>query len=176
MSLPIRVLLADDSEIVRDTIRSRLGCESGVAIVGEVASYRELVRVLSQCAPQVVLLDMHMPDEGKYAPEFIKALLSHFCVLAMSAWDDAGTKAIAKRYGALKLLEKSELGKCLTAAIQDCAHKSKSPTLHDEATLYLRPDLNSLLRLTCCGGRRREGRAAPQELRHSNQGNSRHPR
>jgi DNA-binding NarL/FixJ family response regulator len=91
-----------------------------VNLVGEVASHRELVRVLSQCAAQVVLLDMHMPDEGKYAPEFIKALLSHFCVLAMSAWDDRETKALAERYGTLKLLEKGELGTCLTAAIHDC--------------------------------------------------------
>jgi DNA-binding NarL/FixJ family response regulator len=129
MSLPIRILVADDSDIVRSAIRSCLGRESSVAIVGEVASYRELVRVLSQCAAQVVLLDMHMPDEGRYAPEFIKALLSHFNVLAMSAWSDAETKALAERYGAIKLLEKCELGTCLTAALHDCVG-SFHPQLH----------------------------------------------
>jgi DNA-binding NarL/FixJ family response regulator len=69
--------------------------------------------------PNVVVIDLHMPDERGFSPDFIKSqfLLSTNHLLAISVWNDEQSKALASRYGAKAFLDKSNLGSELIPAI-----------------------------------------------------------
>lgn len=57
----IRILLADDHPIVRDGVRRLLETEPDFRVVGQAADGREAVRLVSKCAPDILLLDLAMP-------------------------------------------------------------------------------------------------------------------
>lgn len=59
---PIRVLLVDDHEIVRLGLRTLLGRRQGLEVVGEAATAAEAVAEADRLAPDVVLLDVRLPD------------------------------------------------------------------------------------------------------------------
>jgi DNA-binding NarL/FixJ family response regulator len=61
---PIRVLVADDHMIVRTGIRHVLESEPGFEVVGEAASGSEAVALAGELHPDVVVLDISMPDES----------------------------------------------------------------------------------------------------------------
>lgn len=58
----VRVLLADDHAVVRDGLRALLGAQSAIEVVGDVATGREAVRQAQQLQPDVVVMDIAMPD------------------------------------------------------------------------------------------------------------------
>lgn len=62
MTKPIRVLVADDHMIVRTGIRHVLESEPGFEVVGEAASGTEALSLAAQLRPDVVVLDISMPD------------------------------------------------------------------------------------------------------------------
>jgi DNA-binding NarL/FixJ family response regulator len=64
MSAPIRVLVADDHTIVRTGIRHVLESEPGFEIVGEAGSGGEALALATELRPDVVLLDISMPDQS----------------------------------------------------------------------------------------------------------------
>ena len=64
----IRVLLADDQHLVRAGFRALLEAETGIEVVGEAATGRETVELAQQTHPDVVLMDIRMPDgDGLWA-------------------------------------------------------------------------------------------------------------
>ncbi|MGI9332273.1 MAG: response regulator [Gammaproteobacteria bacterium] len=60
--MSIKVILADDHRIMRDGLRSVLESESGFEIVGEAQNGREAVKLTRQLEPDVVVMDVGMPD------------------------------------------------------------------------------------------------------------------
>ncbi|MEU1148286.1 response regulator transcription factor [Streptomyces sp. NPDC005901] len=68
----IRVVLADDERMVRTALRAILSAEPGIAVVGEAATGAEAVSVVRELRPDVVLMDVRMPDvDGIRATERI---------------------------------------------------------------------------------------------------------
>jgi DNA-binding NarL/FixJ family response regulator len=63
--MTVRVVLVDDHSMFRAGVRSELG--DTVDVVGEAATVGEAVAVIRQTKPDVVLLDVHMPDGGGLA-------------------------------------------------------------------------------------------------------------
>ena len=64
----IRVLLADDQHLVRAGFRALLEAEDGLEVVGEAATGREAVELIRRTTPDVVLMDIRMPDgDGLWA-------------------------------------------------------------------------------------------------------------
>jgi len=62
--MPIRVLIADDHPIVREGLRCLIVQQPDLLWVGEAADGRELITAVQQLAPDVVLLDLRMPNGG----------------------------------------------------------------------------------------------------------------
>ena len=62
MSDRLRVVLVDDHRLFRSGVRAELG--SGVDVVGEAGSVAEAIALITSTQPDVVLLDVHMPDGG----------------------------------------------------------------------------------------------------------------
>jgi DNA-binding NarL/FixJ family response regulator len=60
----IRIVVADDHAVVREGVRRVLDDEPGFSVVGEASSGREVLRVIEETAPDVVLLDLGLPGIG----------------------------------------------------------------------------------------------------------------
>ena len=84
----IRILLAEDHIVVRESIRRFLDGESDLEVVGEAGNGEEAVRLAAQLKPDIVLMDVAMPDvNGIEATKRIKKLCPATAVLALSAYD-----------------------------------------------------------------------------------------
>lgn len=85
MTKIIRVIVADDHTIVRSGVRLMLEAEADIEVVGEASSGREVVRQVSSLGPDVVLMDIGMPDmDGLEATRAIKGEHPDTQVLALT--------------------------------------------------------------------------------------------
>ncbi len=59
---PRRVLIADDSDRVRDSLRRMIACFSHLTVVGEAQNGTQALEMIRQLQPEVVVLDLEMPE------------------------------------------------------------------------------------------------------------------
>ena len=86
---PVKLLLVDDHEIVRAGLRMLFSAEPDVRIVGEATSGREAIEQVRRLAPDVVLMDVAMPDmNGIEATRRIKETFPQVAVLALTMHED----------------------------------------------------------------------------------------
>jgi len=109
----IRLLVVDDHLMVREGLRSMLGDE-GIEIVGEASSGGEAVRVAAALSPDVVLLDLELPDmDGLTVLRQLKENAPTLPVLVVTMHDDPALVRRAVRAGAagyvLKGIGRAEL-------------------------------------------------------------------
>lgn len=115
-----RVLIADDSDIMRTVIRTTLKDEISLDVIGEAVNFAETVQMVSALRPDIVLLDLHMPDEMGVVPAMIKLALRDAHTIAISIGNDDDSKELARSYGASILLDKMNLyTEMLSAISQD---------------------------------------------------------
>ncbi len=62
MSSTVRVVIADDHPVVRAGLRGMLEPESDIEVVGEATNRREAVNLVGRLEPEVVLMDLQMPE------------------------------------------------------------------------------------------------------------------
>jgi CheY-like chemotaxis protein len=88
--MPIRLVLADDSDVMRPAIVRLLKDEPRIELVGEATSFAETLQLAAGLKPDVLLLDLHMRDEREYPPELVKSqiLLHTKCIVAISLYND----------------------------------------------------------------------------------------
>jgi DNA-binding NarL/FixJ family response regulator len=116
--MSIKVLVADDSEIVRRGIRDLLRSQPEIELVGEAADYRQTIRMMNELNPQVIVLDLHMPDGTEATLLDVKSHLKHDSrLLAISIFNDEHTKTLVESLGTVPLLDKMELGHKLIPTI-----------------------------------------------------------
>jgi DNA-binding NarL/FixJ family response regulator len=129
--MPITVLLTDDKEVVRHSIRLLIGSHPEICIVGEAANFRQTIERAAELKPQIVVMDLHMADNSAVNPQEIKVLLNNLGsrLIAISFWDDDDTQALAERFGALTLLDKLTLATELIPAIKAAAIKQRAPSV-----------------------------------------------
>ncbi len=85
---PIRVLCADDHPLVRKGIASILANETDVALVGEAGSGQEAVDLYKKLKPDVVLMDLRMPQmTGMEATRLIRSEFPDAKIIALTSYD-----------------------------------------------------------------------------------------
>lgn len=121
-SARIRLLIIDDSQVVRIGLRTLLGMEPSFEIVGEAANVAEGVAAAAQLKPDVVLLDIRLPDgSGVDACRQILQQPHEARVLFLTSVLDDGIIDEAIRAGAHGYLLKEVDGRGLVKAIRDVA-------------------------------------------------------
>ncbi|MGY1748155.1 response regulator [Modestobacter sp. SYSU DS0511] len=120
MSAPIRVFLVDDHAMVRAGVRTELGDD--VEVVGEAADVATAISGIRAAAPDVVLLDVHLPGgNGQAVLEALRAELPRTRWLALSVSDAAEDVIAVIRAGARGYVTKTISGAELRDAVRRVA-------------------------------------------------------
>jgi DNA-binding NarL/FixJ family response regulator len=119
MSRPIRVLVADDHTIVRTGIRHVLESEAEFQVVGEAGNGADAVSLAEELGPDVVLLDISMPDQsGLEVAARIREAASPARILILSMHNNAEYVVESVRAGAQGYLLKDTAATELREAIR----------------------------------------------------------
>jgi len=119
MSDNVKIMIVDDHTIVRAGLRKLLDTEDGLEVVGEAENGREAMTVAEQTCPDLVILDLSMPEIGGL--ETIPALRKiipdvKIVILSMYGKDSFAREAL--RAGAHAYILKGDPGEALVAAIR----------------------------------------------------------
>ncbi len=114
----LRVVLADDHPVVRDGLRTLLASMPGVELVGEAATGRAAVREVVLRKPDVVVMDLRMPElDGIEATREVLRAVPSVAVLVLTMYDDDDSVFAAMRAGARGYLLKGAAQEEIAAAI-----------------------------------------------------------
>ena len=134
--MPTRILIADDHGVLRAGLVALLSAEAGMEVVGEAGDENTAVSLAVERRPDVVLMDISMPDGGGIeATRRIKQLAPEVRVLILTVHEDKGLMQEAIRSGAMGYILKRAVKSDLINAIHT--------VLRDE--LYLHPAMARLL-------------------------------
>jgi DNA-binding NarL/FixJ family response regulator len=115
----LQILVADDHEVARRGIRAVLESHSGWEVCGEARDGREAVELATSLHPDVVLLDVGMPNlNGLEAARQILATLPDCAILILTMHDSDSVIREVLRAGARGFLLKSDAGKELVTAVE----------------------------------------------------------
>ncbi|HUT15629.1 MAG TPA: response regulator transcription factor [Anaerolineae bacterium] len=135
-SPPIRVMLVDDHTMVRRGLATILKVFDDLELAGEAANGEDAIRLCTQVLPDVVLMDMVMPDmDGVTATRAIRQQFPEVQVIALTSFKDRGLVQEALQAGAIGYLLKDVSADALAQAIR-AAHAGRA-TLSPEAAQAL---------------------------------------
>jgi DNA-binding NarL/FixJ family response regulator len=135
--LPIRIVLADDHEIFRDGFRVMLKKQPTIELIGEAGDGDELIELVKQKQPDVVVTDIKMPrTDGIQATKHLSANYPEIGIIALSMFDEENLiidmlEAGAKGY-LLKNAHKNEIVNAVETVFKKqtyyCNHTSRKLT------------------------------------------------
>ena len=118
----IHLLIADDSRAARTGLRALLKAVADVQLVGEASGGDETMRLAERLQPDVILMDLHMPDvNGIEATRQIVRTSPHIAVLVLTMYDDNDSVFAAMQAGARGYLLKGASRSEMLRAIRDVA-------------------------------------------------------
>ncbi len=136
---PIRILLADDHEIFRDGFQVMLKKQENIKLIGDAANGRELVDMVMQLQPDVVITDIKMPElDGVAATRIITGKYPGIQVIGLTMFDDDNLIIDMLEAGAKGYLLKSAHKKEIIDAIQ---------TVYNKEVYYCKNTSANLMRL-----------------------------
>jgi DNA-binding NarL/FixJ family response regulator len=116
---PVRVLLADDQRLVRESLGMLLGLLGGIELVATASDGEEAVALAAEHRPQVVLMDLRMPRlDGIEATRRLRECLPDVRVIALTTFADDESVLGALRAGARGYLTKDASGEDIRSAIE----------------------------------------------------------
>jgi len=130
----IKILLADDHKITRDGLRALLEQQANMNVVGEAENGREAVRLAMDLAPDVVVMDISMPElNGIEATRQIRGVLPDTKVIALSMYADRRYVVGMLKAGVSGYLLKNCAFDELVSAIEAVTHNESflSPLIAD---------------------------------------------
>src|SRR5918997_4083424 len=114
-----RLVLADDHDLVREGIRAVLEGEPDLEVVGEASNGREAVEVCKQLRPDLVLMDVRMPEmDGLAATRAVKAELPETSVVMVTMHESPDYLLEAIAAGAAGYILKDAAGERLVEAVR----------------------------------------------------------
>jgi DNA-binding NarL/FixJ family response regulator len=117
--MPIRILIADDHEVVRDGVRALLEKQTDMAVVGEAADGREAAELAEDLHPDVIVMDVGMPNlNGIDATRRILAAHPQIGVVMLSMHQDESYVLRSLKAGAKGYLLKESLRSDILEAIR----------------------------------------------------------
>jgi two-component system response regulator NreC len=141
--MAIRILIADDHGVLRAGLRALLNTEPSLEVVGEAADGNEALRLTSELQPDIVLMDISMPDCGGIeATRRLMELRPDVGVLILTVHEDKGLLREAIRAGAAGYILKRAVESELINAIQ--AVSRGDLYVHPAMTRALLPDVTSV--------------------------------
>lgn len=122
----IRVLIVDDIAETRENVRKLLQFEPDVEVVGAARSGKEGIQLAQELDPDVVLMDINMPDiDGITATENIRRKSPHIQVVILSVQNDQNYMRRAMLAGARDFLTKPPMGDELISAIRRASEMAR---------------------------------------------------
>lgn len=121
MNEPIRLVVADDHSLFRTGVVQSLHLDSGISVVGEASSGKEAIELARQLSPDLVLLDISMPDGGiERIGDFLQLPRPpRVVMLTVSQQDDDIVRSLEA--GAVGYIAKGITGSELIAAVRRIA-------------------------------------------------------
>jgi len=120
--MPIRLLIADDHAVVRQGLRTFLSFDADLELVGEARDGREAVEMAGRLKPDVLLMDLMMPEmDGIAATTTIRRDYPEVEVIALTSVLDDASVADAVRAGAIGYLLKNASPQDLLRGIRAAA-------------------------------------------------------
>jgi two-component system response regulator DevR len=117
--MPLRVVLVDDHEVVRNGIKSLLAETPGVSVVGEAGTVKDAIARVEWARPDVVIMDIRLPDgSGIEATREIRARLPNTQVLMLTTYADDEALFASIMAGAAGYVLKQIKGADLVRAVQ----------------------------------------------------------
>lgn len=135
------VLLVDDHPVVREGLRGMIDAEPDLAVVGEAGSGAEAVTMAESLCPDVILMDLRMPDvDGVTATERILAVLPRTRIVVVTTYESDADILRAVEAGAAGYLLKDATRAELAEAVRDAARGRTvlAPTVADRLVHFVR--------------------------------------
>jgi NarL family two-component system response regulator LiaR len=135
-SKPIRVMLVDDHAMVRRGLAAFLKVFDDLQLAGEAESGEAAIQLCTEAVPDVILMDMVMPDmDGAAATHAIRQLFPQVQVIALTSYKEGDLVKNALKAGAIGYLLKDVSADALAGAIR-AAHSGRA-TLSPQAAQAL---------------------------------------
>ena len=133
---PIRVMIVDDHDMVRRGLASFLKIKADLELIGEARNGREAVRLCEQIQPDVILMDLVMPEmDGTATTRVIRERWPQVQIIALTSFQEKELVREVLQAGAISYLLKNVSVDDLAEAIR--AAYAGRPTLAPEATQAL---------------------------------------
>lgn len=88
-SSTLRVLVVDDHELTRLTLKLAFACQENIQVVGLASNGQEAIEMVERCHPDVIVLDLQMPImDGWSASGHIKAIAPNTQIIAYSSFEE----------------------------------------------------------------------------------------
>lgn len=132
MNDKIKIVIADDQELIRDSLKIILSANVDMEVMGTVANGREVIRFVRERKPDVILMDVRMPEmDGVSCTQIIKENYPQIKIIILTTFDDDEYVYNALKYGASGYLLKGVSMAELSSAIR---------TVHDGKAM-INPDI-----------------------------------
>lgn len=97
----IKLLIADDQQLIRDSLKIVLGTNDTIEVVGAVSNGVEVIRAVRENKPDVILMDIRMPEmDGVQCTQIIKENYPDIKIIILTTFDDDEYIFSALKYGA----------------------------------------------------------------------------